>query len=990
MLSINTNLSSLIAQGSMKSSTNKLNQAIERMTTGFKINHAKDNAANYAISTNMTTGIGSLEVAEDNASMGLDLIDTASDNLSLIQDRVQRLRDLQEQANNGTYGAESLGAINAECNALVDEINRLYLGSEYNGINLFLETTTDAGGKAQILQEVIADSSTKFLDLGITSGSFSIVDSSGSTEESYDIEENDSIEDMLQTIRSHGLSATIDRGTISISSIDGKYVTGDLMTALGVNTQASTFVDSTEQTSTVEVTYTTSTTTPGYTYTTGVAQTSGVLDYTVTTTTTSTETSSFISDITRRDTRYMTALSSVDPAVDLADGTYKISTAAELAQLATMTNAGLISAGDEFVLANDIDLSGYSNWTPIGNSTNNFTGNFDGNGFVLSGLTTTRSENHQSLFGYASGSVLKNVGIVNISITNAVNSVGGIVGEGEGITIDNVYTNGSVQSTGINIGGVAGYIRSSVVKNTYTRCNVQNDSPNTSFCGGLLGAAYFTTVKSCYSTGNVVASSTCVGGIAGFVVGTTTIEDSYSESQITTWHGYTGGFIGYLGDGTDKGTLRISNSYFSGGAGSLSGIFIGAHRSDTYNIKDSWYISTAASVAVVNASGGTVANVNSYVSGSEPFAISNNATLTNKLLDTTTVTATESTALSTLGLAQDGTIKVVTKATNTAVTGSTSTIAVSSSTTLGELVTALQGAGLTTSFSAGRLSISASDLIYLDSISSVLGSEIGIGSGSGTSWNATTIAPVTNTFTHTLSNTTTMGELGLNSSKTITVLSNGTSSSFTLGKNTTFAQLKQSLQNKGLTVGLNDGIVTLSADSDVYLSSNTLSDMLKLGSVNKVEGATHKNLPSDELGYTIDLIEQLGNIYAPGKIDLQVGIAADSNSSLNVQLAFSLSGYEQFRKIGLDGVDYLSQLDEMLEVLNERQVKFGAVQNRLESVLDEITIKRDNLVSSRSTIRDADIAEVSSHYIQQQILQQASATLLATANQSPSIALQLI
>ena len=202
MLSINTNLSSLIAQGSMKSSTNKLNQAIERMTTGFKINHAKDNAANYAISTNMTTGIGSLEVAEDNASMGLDLINTASDNLSLIQDRVQRLRDLQEQANNGTYGAESLEAINAECNALVDEINRLYLGSEYNGINLFLETTTDAGGKAQILQEVIADSSTKFSDLGITSGSFSIVDSSGSTEESYDIEENDSIEDMLQTIRS--------------------------------------------------------------------------------------------------------------------------------------------------------------------------------------------------------------------------------------------------------------------------------------------------------------------------------------------------------------------------------------------------------------------------------------------------------------------------------------------------------------------------------------------------------------------------------------------------------------------------------------------------------------------------------------------------------------------------------------------------------------------------------------------------------------------
>ena len=66
MLSINTNLSSLIAQRSMKQSTNSLNQAIERMTTGAKINHAKDNAANYNIATNMDTKIGAYMVAEDN------------------------------------------------------------------------------------------------------------------------------------------------------------------------------------------------------------------------------------------------------------------------------------------------------------------------------------------------------------------------------------------------------------------------------------------------------------------------------------------------------------------------------------------------------------------------------------------------------------------------------------------------------------------------------------------------------------------------------------------------------------------------------------------------------------------------------------------------------------------------------------------------------------------------------------------------------------
>jgi len=137
MLSINTNLSSLIAQQSLSSSTAKLNQAIERMSTGFKINHAKDNAANYSISTNLTTKIGAYMVAEDNVAMGLDMLSTAEGSLNQISDKLIRLRDLATQAGNGTYGAQSLNAINSEANALVDEIQRLYTTAEYNGIKLF-------------------------------------------------------------------------------------------------------------------------------------------------------------------------------------------------------------------------------------------------------------------------------------------------------------------------------------------------------------------------------------------------------------------------------------------------------------------------------------------------------------------------------------------------------------------------------------------------------------------------------------------------------------------------------------------------------------------------------------------------------------------------------------------------------------------------------------------------------------------------------------
>lgn len=79
-----------------------------------------------------------------------------------------------------------------------------------------------------------------------------------------------------------------------------------------------------------------------------------------------------------------------------------------------------------------------------------------------------------------------------------------------------------------------------------------------------------------------------------------------------------------------------------------------------------------------------------------------------------------------------------------------------------------------------------------------------------------------------------------------------------------------------------------------------------------------------------------------------------------------------------------------MKKISEKQTEFGAAYNRLESALETIGISIDNLTSTRSTIRDADIAEESSAYIRYQILQQAATTLMATANQTPSIALQLL
>ena len=135
-LTVTTNLASLIAQENLNGATTALNKAIERMSTGYKINHAKDNAAGYSIAESWKTKLGSIDVASQNAAMGLDLLQTAEENYALINSHLQRMRDLAEQAANGTYGTDSLNAIKAEFTARVDEINRIAYSTEYNEVRL--------------------------------------------------------------------------------------------------------------------------------------------------------------------------------------------------------------------------------------------------------------------------------------------------------------------------------------------------------------------------------------------------------------------------------------------------------------------------------------------------------------------------------------------------------------------------------------------------------------------------------------------------------------------------------------------------------------------------------------------------------------------------------------------------------------------------------------------------------------------------------------
>lgn len=142
-LTINTNMSSLIAQANLANATNSLNTAIERMTTGYKINHASDNAAGYSIARNWETQLGSLDVAADNAATGADMLATLEDTYALVTSHIQRVRDLTEQAANGTYGEESLKAIEAEITARLEEVDRIAANCEFNGLKMMNASMSD-------------------------------------------------------------------------------------------------------------------------------------------------------------------------------------------------------------------------------------------------------------------------------------------------------------------------------------------------------------------------------------------------------------------------------------------------------------------------------------------------------------------------------------------------------------------------------------------------------------------------------------------------------------------------------------------------------------------------------------------------------------------------------------------------------------------------------------------------------------------------------
>ena len=148
-ITVNTNMQAMRIQQNLSNATDRMDTAMERMSSGSRINQAKDDAAGFAVSAKLEMTISGSKVASSNVKMGNDLLSTAEGTLDVINANLMRIRDLTEQAANGTYEGFDLNAIASEVQARLDQIDVLANSVSFNGKKL-LDNSQSLGVTLQV------------------------------------------------------------------------------------------------------------------------------------------------------------------------------------------------------------------------------------------------------------------------------------------------------------------------------------------------------------------------------------------------------------------------------------------------------------------------------------------------------------------------------------------------------------------------------------------------------------------------------------------------------------------------------------------------------------------------------------------------------------------------------------------------------------------------------------------------------------------------
>jgi flagellin len=136
-LRINQNIAAMNAYRNLSVTDGQMSKSLEKLSSGFRINRAADDAAGLAISEGLRSQVGGLKVGARNAQDGVSVVQTAEGALTEVHSMLQRMNDLSVQYNNGTQNADSQTALNDEFGALQSEITRITDNAKFNGVKLF-------------------------------------------------------------------------------------------------------------------------------------------------------------------------------------------------------------------------------------------------------------------------------------------------------------------------------------------------------------------------------------------------------------------------------------------------------------------------------------------------------------------------------------------------------------------------------------------------------------------------------------------------------------------------------------------------------------------------------------------------------------------------------------------------------------------------------------------------------------------------------------
>ena len=175
MSSINTNINSLNAQRNLAASANSLATSMSRLSSGLRVNSAKDDAAGLAIAERMNTQTRGMNVAIRNANDAIGLAQTAEGALGAISANLQRMRELAVQASNGTNTSTDIGSMDAEYKLLAAENIRVAAGTTFNGTSVIAATTFtfQIGANSVAANDQLSVTATSFSGTATTLGSAS-------------------------------------------------------------------------------------------------------------------------------------------------------------------------------------------------------------------------------------------------------------------------------------------------------------------------------------------------------------------------------------------------------------------------------------------------------------------------------------------------------------------------------------------------------------------------------------------------------------------------------------------------------------------------------------------------------------------------------------------------------------------------------------------------------------------------------------------------